>query len=70
MKSGTKVNEITDSLPNGDIIRIFGSGWQPRSRSLEIITSKNGSTKIDDYTSLKELSKMLINFLKNEKGKV
>ena len=42
MKQGTRVNEITESLPNGDIIRILGNGWKPRTRSLEIITSKNG----------------------------
>jgi len=70
MKQGTRVNEITESLPNGDIIRILGNGWKPRTRSLEIITSKNGRAKIDDYPSLKELSKKLTEFLKEEKGKV
>ena len=70
MKHGTNVNEITKSLSNGDIVRLLGNGWKPRTRSLEIITEKNGKCKIEDHRSLNELSEMLAEFLKEEKDKL
>lgn len=38
MISGTRVNELTKSLPHSQaIIRLIGRGWRPRSHSLEIV---------------------------------
>lgn len=73
MIDGTEVFEITESLPNGDIIRLVGNGWKPRTIYLEIIT---GSTipydlnvtkiKIDDKQSMKMLASKITEFLEHE----
>jgi hypothetical protein len=65
MISGTDVNEICDSLPNGDIVRLIGNGWKPRSRSLEIIQG-NGKIIITDYRAIQVLSEKIAAFLKEE----
>lgn len=63
MISGTRAAEITESLPTGEIIRIFGTGDRPRSYSLEIIDIEdNESVKIYSLENLKIIASILKRF--------
>jgi hypothetical protein len=66
MKSGTNVNEITDSLPNGDILRLLGNGWRPRSQMLTIVSGEK-IFELDCLDSIKYLHVRLGEFLAMEK---
>lgn len=70
MISGTRVNESTFSLPesDGDIVRLLGNGWQPRTVSLEIIQS-DSRVKITGKRNIEMLVSRLTKFLENEVGK-
>lgn len=63
---GTQVIEITESLPNGDIVRLVGNGWHPRSRYFEIITDEE-RIKITDMKSMKVIASKITEFLAQEK---
>jgi hypothetical protein len=68
--SGTDVNEKTFSLPesDGDIVRLFATGWQPRTVSFEVIQA-DSRIKITGKKNLEVLSKALFKFLIEERGK-
>lgn len=66
MKSGTNVNEITESLPNGVIVRLLGNGWRPRTQSLELIDEQI-HIRMADFDSIKALHVRLGEFIAAEK---
>ena len=63
MIRGTRTAEITESLPTGEVIRIFATGDKPRSYSLEIIDTKNNEyVKIYSLENLKIIANILKRF--------
>jgi hypothetical protein len=66
MKSGTNVIEITDSLPNGDMLRLLGNGWHPRSHTLKLV-SDDVVYELKCLDSIKFLHVRLGEFLAAEK---
>ena len=68
MISGTNVAEIITSLPDGEIVRIVGSGWHPRSYKFELI-SKDKIVEISNYASMVILIDLIKDFIKLDKEK-
>jgi hypothetical protein len=67
MINGTNVNEILESLQSGIIVRFIGSGWRPRSRSLEVIIPENEKVfKITSMRDIKRFHELLGDFLDKE----
>lgn len=62
MISGTNVAEITESLAEGELIRVIGTGWQPRSYSFEVYT-QSGCIKIKGKESIDQLRELLERFI-------
>ena len=67
MLSGTNINELTESLSTGQIIRLFGTGWRPRSTRLDIIDTANKTViQIKEKCDIEQLMLMLTKFLNIE----
>ena len=65
MQSGTKVNELVESLPNGDLIRLVGNGWRPRSHFIELFND-DGKILIAGIENLTFITAALNKFLAKE----
>lgn len=67
MTTGTNVNEIIESLPNGDIVRLIGNGWHPRNKKIEIIQPKiDKITLIDGIENIEMIGELIARFLEKE----
>ena len=67
MINGTRVNEIIDSLNNGDlIIQMIGDGWRPRKNELRFIDINGSSIKLSDKQDIIALRDLLNSFFSAE----
>jgi hypothetical protein len=70
MIRGTNVAEITESLPSGEIIRIFATGDRPRIYSFEIIdTDDNESIELHNLENIEIIANIIERFKKLDNTK-
>ena len=68
MINGTKVIEITESLQNGEIIRLIGNGISPRTKTLEILVpNENVYVKIEGDWNIQRIHTLIGEYLELEK---
>ena len=73
MISGTNVIEVLESLPNGDVIKVYGTGgnetkcgWRPRSNHLQIYQGAN-YMEITGKENIEAFIDILLKYRKEEK---